>query len=261
MTWPTLFFGLLGLLLAAFLLAPGDIEGKSLAVLHGLCAQQPTHSLYFGEQRLPFDARMTGIYGGFAVTTLALILGGRWRSGGIPSLGIVVALAAGLALMGLDGVNSTLKDAGLPYIYEPHNALRLATGLLCGLALAAFIWLLVNQIAFAPDATTERPFIASWREYGLLLLLLIGFGGFVWLRWDPARVPLSFLLIISALTALTGLMLAFVMVVYRWERRAINTLSLAEPATFAVLWAVVLMGLLSGGRFLLEAALGLPSTV
>ena len=55
--WPALFVSLVAGSLAIFSLFPGSREGKSLAVLHGLCAQQPTLSYYLGEARLPFDAR------------------------------------------------------------------------------------------------------------------------------------------------------------------------------------------------------------
>jgi len=61
--WPAAFVSIWALLAIAFVLLPWPVEAKGVAVLHGLCAQQPTHTIYFGEQRLPFDARMTGIYG------------------------------------------------------------------------------------------------------------------------------------------------------------------------------------------------------
>ena len=41
------------------------LEHKAHAFLHGICAQRPSHSLQVGDELLPFDARMTGIYTGF----------------------------------------------------------------------------------------------------------------------------------------------------------------------------------------------------
>src|SRR5262245_31628876 len=54
-----------GLVVLLFLAAPWSLEHKAHAALHGLCAQRPSHSFTFGSSTLPFDARMTGIYGGF----------------------------------------------------------------------------------------------------------------------------------------------------------------------------------------------------
>src|SRR5436305_8156522 len=48
-----------------FFAAPWGVEHKAHALMHGLCAQTPSHTLRFGTHGLPFDSRMTGIYGGF----------------------------------------------------------------------------------------------------------------------------------------------------------------------------------------------------
>ena len=107
--------------IAVFLALPWSLEGKALAALHGLCAQQPTHTLHFGDGRLPFDARMTGIYGGFACACGWFLARGRWRYGGIPSIGIALALAGFVVALGIDGVNSFLLDTGQWHLYEPRN--------------------------------------------------------------------------------------------------------------------------------------------
>ena len=52
------------LAVAAFIALPGAVDEKTQQALHGLCAQRPSHSYWLGDARLPFDARMTGIYGG-----------------------------------------------------------------------------------------------------------------------------------------------------------------------------------------------------
>ena len=251
--WPAGLATIVAVFVLGFLLLPWSIEGKALAALHGLCAQQPGHSFYFGEQRLPFDARMTGIYGGFAVAVGYLLARGRWRFAGLPSIPILVLLALFVAVLGLDGLNSTLKDLGQPYAYEPHNELRLATGLLTGSSLALFIWLLVAQVGFARSARVARPAVTGTRDLGLLLGAQALFAVVVLGGWSPTRVPLTFLLLLAAVLAVSGLSLAFVLLLGRRECRSRQTLDLAEPATVALLVAFLLIGSLSGGRFLLEA--------
>ena len=258
--WSGVFIVLVVLALALFTALPGTVEGKSLAVLHGLCAQQPTHSYYFGEARLPFDARMTGIYGGFALTAGVLFLRGRWRATGMRNVGVIVALVLLVVPLAMDGTNSFLKDVELPYLYEPRNFLRTITGLMLGTSLATFVWLLVNQTAFQPSKKSETNVWRSLKELGLVLagqfavVAAIGFSDL------PLRLPLTYALMASAAAVVSGLLLPFVLLVTRSEQRARATSELARPATFALLAALVFIAGMSGGRFLLEALLGLPAT-
>lgn len=244
-----------------FLLLPGSIEGKALAALHGLCAQQPTHSFYFGEQRLPFDARMTGIYGGFAVTAIYLLARRRWRHGDVPSITVTALLASFILILGIDGVNSTLRDVGAWYAYEPRNELRLATGMLTGTALAVFIWMMIAQVGFAGRARVRRSPISGAGDLALLLALQAAIAGMIVTGWSLLRIPLTFLLLSSAVAVVTGLTLAFVLLLGRREGRAISTAELAGPATVALVIALLLIGALSGGRFLLEWWLGIEPVV
>lgn len=258
--WPAVFIGLCTLPVAVFLLLPWSVEGKSLAVLHGLCAQQPGHSFYFGENRLPFDARMTGIYGGFAMSSLFLLARGRWGRGGLPSLGVAALLASFVMALGVDGLNSTLLDLGAWHLYEPANELRLVTGLLTGTSLAVFVWLLSGQVALQQSQNTLKPVIEGYRDLAAILGILALFAVIVLTTWEPFRLPLTALLIVSAVSVLTGLSLVFVLLIGRRENRAATTSQLAAPATVALLIAFSVLALTSGSRFILEAFYGLSTT-
>ncbi|RIK40636.1 MAG: hypothetical protein DCC58_13625 [Chloroflexi bacterium] len=257
--WEWLYCGLLAGGLLAFLAAPWSLESKSLAALHGLCAQNPTHSFFFGNARLPFDARMTGIYGGVACTALYLFARGRWRYGGIPSVGMALVLACFIVALALDGMNSFLRDIQQPYLYTPRNELRLVTGLLTGTTLAVFIWMLIGQVAFARSERTRRPVLSSLPDLGPLLGVHALFFLLVWTRWEPLRVPLTLLLLMSAVAVVSGLALGFVILLGRREGMARTTRQLAGPATVALLVGVAIIAATSGSRFLLEAFLGLPA--
>ena len=95
-----------------FLALPWSVAHKAHLMLHGLCAQSPSHTYAFGGQLLPFDARMTGIYTGYLVTTLVLAVQGR-RSfpGPHPRRESVILTLFGGA-MAVIGFNSTLNDLG-----------------------------------------------------------------------------------------------------------------------------------------------------
>jgi uncharacterized membrane protein len=259
--WPIVFAVICGLTSIGFMLMPGSIEGKSLAALHGLCAQQPTHSFYYGDQRLPFDARMTGIYGGFAMTSLYMLARGRWRYGNVPSIPVTILLATFVAVLGVDGVNSTLRDMGYWYAYEPLNELRFATGMLTGTALAVFIWMMTAQVAFNSQARVRRSPIKGLHDLGFLLAIEAAAAGLILTGWSPLRVPLTFVLLVAAVTVVTGLTLAFVLLLGRREGHAVTTYDLAGPATVALVVALVVIGGLGGGRFLLEWWLGIEPMV
>src|SRR5688572_15632276 len=79
-----LFIGLIAASVVALVAAPWSADLKFRAVLHGLCAQRPSHSFALGGVNLPFDARMAGIYGGVLTTLGFLLARGRWRTVQLP---------------------------------------------------------------------------------------------------------------------------------------------------------------------------------
>ncbi len=259
--WPAIFVGLCALIPAVFLALPWSLETKSLAVLHGLCAQQPSHTFYFGDARLPFDARMTGIYGGFAVTSLVLFALRRWRASGVPTVPLLVVLGSFIVIMGIDGLNSTLVDLRRWHLYEPRNELRLVTGQLTGVTLATFVWMLVGQIGFARSARRGIAPLRGFRDMVGVLAAQFGFTMLVVSGWGVLRVPFTIVLVLAAMSAIMGLTLAFVLLFGRRESLAQTTSALAGPATVALVLTVLIVGGLGGGRFLLEAWLNIPSTL
>jgi uncharacterized membrane protein len=259
--WPMIFVVLLAASALLFMALPWSLEGKSMAVLHGICAQQPNHSFYFGDGRLPFDARMTGIYGGFLITSGTLFALGRWRAAGLPPIAILTLIGALILPLAIDGVNSTVYDLRGWSLYPPQNELRLVTGLLAGVTLAAFVWMLVGQVGFKRAANTPTPLVRNMREIGLVLVAQAAFAAVVLTEWEPLRVPLSLALLVAAVAALSGLMLGFVLLFTRRENQAVDSLQLAGPATAALLCAFLLLATTSASRFLLEAIVGVPTAV
>lgn len=255
--WPVwLFLGLVGASLVALLAAPWPLPMKLHAVLHGLCAQRPSHSYWLGANRLPFDARMTGIYGGFLVAAVALLARGRWRAARPPAWPLSAALGLGVALMGADGVNSTLQDFGLPYLYQPQNWLRLATGLLCGTALAVGLLYVLNTTLWA--RVKDAPALDGWGELGALLALDGLYALVVASGWGVLYAPVGLWLVLGAAGATFALVLAMVVLLRGRENRFVSLADLAGYACVALVLAYAALAFLGGGRFLLERALGIP---
>jgi uncharacterized membrane protein len=240
-----------------FLAAPWSLEHKTHAALHGLCAQQPSHSFYFGARRLPFDARMTGIYGGFLGAAVYLFARGSHRAAGLPRWPAAGVLALFVGIMAVDGFNSLLLDMGRTNLYQPDNRLRLVTGLMTGVALAAAIFLLLGMVLWKRPRLDRRVITGPWEPFLILALqaplALAVLSGASWLY---APIAMALLLTATAVVSAMGLVVA-VMV-----RTADNSFERAgELQGFAVVGLLVglaAMATLGGGRFLLEALTNAP---
>jgi uncharacterized membrane protein len=243
-------------LFALFLVFPAPLDDKAQAALHGLCSQRPSHSFTLGERRLPFDARMTGIYGGFLATSAYLALRGRYRVFGLPPLPTILLLVGGVGLMGLDGTNSLLLDLGLWHPYEPMNDLRLATGLLTGIALAvAIAFLLATTLWRRGDA--NRRVVTGAGEVGLLVLLQVPFALLVRSDVGWLYVPVALALVLSATAVVTGLALVVLTILRRRDNSYAGLAQLDGAAAAALVLGVAVMALIAGGRFWLEYLTGM----
>ena len=158
--------------LAALAWLPGATLIERLRALDaGICAQNPGHSFFPAGQQLPLCARNTGIYGGFAATFLTLLGTGRMRASSFPSRTVALILGLAVLLMAVDGFNSLFLDLGLPHPYQPHNLLRLATGLGTGVAMCAFIVPVANALIWKRE--DERSSFGSPRALALMVPVLL----------------------------------------------------------------------------------------
>lgn len=253
--WSALFFGLLGLSVIALLLAPWHMQDKAMAILHGLCAQRPGHSFWFGDQRLPFDARMTGIYGGFLISQLYLLIRRRLRVTGIPPLTIVIPLALFVVAMGIDGLNSLFSDIDQPTLYEPSNLLRYSTGALTGTTLGVALWLLASNVIWRRIDQNRLPLVRGWGELLQILTLAAIFGILAGSGWGVLYTPITLLLVVSAVMVFFIMALAFIQLARKREAMVTTLSELAGPAVGALLTAYAVIAILGGGRFLLEGML------
>ncbi len=167
--------GLYLIALAALVFLPGQTLIQRLQWLDsGICAQLPSHSFYPAGQRLPLCARNTGIYLGFSLTLITLLTSPRRKAQLLPPWPLLVLLVAGVLAMAIDGVNSLFLDLRIQYLYRPHNLIRLATGLLTGLALATLSLPIANRMFWR--AVDDRRSLTGPIDLGLLLpVLLLGF--------------------------------------------------------------------------------------
>ena len=220
--WALLMFALIYLAaLAALIFLPGDTLLARLRALDGgICAQLPSHSFYPAGQQLPLCARNTGIYLGFALGFLTLLVTGRVRAARLPRWPVALLLVGLVGFMALDGFNSLFLDLGLPHLYQPQNPLRLTTGLGAGVAMVAFITPVTNSILWrAEDARASfRSFAQLSVVAPLLLLALLAVASQVgWLLYPIALLSSAGLLLALSLVNLVFL-LSFSPLIGRFER-------------------------------------------
>jgi uncharacterized membrane protein len=244
-----------GVLLLLFLAAPWSLAHKAHVVLHGLCAQRPSHTLLLGGQELPFDARMTGIYGGFLATSVYFVARGRYRASKTPSILTIFALGLFVGALAIDGTNSLLLDMFLWHPYEPNNHLRLVTGLLTGIALASVVaFLLASTLWRNPDVTTRV--VNGPGELVILVCLQTPFALACLSGSGALFAPLTLLLLVAAVLALTSIMLATIALFRRQDGTFARWTDLQAIAFVALLAALGIMAVFGGGRFVLEHFMG-----
>lgn len=247
-----------GLVMAGFLLFPLPLNEKAHGALHGLCAQTPSHSYVLGGQRLPFDARMTGIYGGFGVAFGFLAYRGRLRCLTLPNWRILAVLGLFVATLGIDGTNSLLLDMGHWQPYQPRNDLRLFSGLLTGIALAVGVCYLLSTTLWR-RGRHDSAIVSDFRELGLLMVLQVPVAVAVAAGPGWFYAPIAVALVLAATAVITSLTLVMSTIALRRDGTFGSFAEIGPSAVIALALAIVFMGSIAGGRFWLEHLFGLQA--
>ena len=187
--------------------------------LSGVCHQMAAHSFVVHGEALPLCARCLGTYVGALVGLLAWRLSGRSKGTALPPARVIVALAAFIGFWALDGFNSFLTLVpGAPVLYAPQSTLRLATGMLNGLALATLVHPLFNFVAWRQsDSRPATPALRSLAvPLGVLAILAAGAQGGV----PFALYGLVVLAVAGLLATLTLVNTTGVLVLLRREEQA-----------------------------------------
>jgi uncharacterized membrane protein len=227
---------------------PPGLLGKADAIAFAICHRLISHSIMMGEQAMPLCARCTGIYLGALVGLLTMGGLGRRRAGGLPPRSLLVVLFGFIGIMGIDGVNSyaTLLP-GLPHLYEPQNWLRLVTGTLNGLALAALIFPVLNQTLWRD--WEDRPVVRRFRELGLMLAISAVVVALVLTGNLYVLVPLALLSVVGVLALLVALNTTVLLLVIRRENRVTNWVGALTPLLAGFTLTMIEIGMVDLVRF------------
>ena len=227
---------------------PPGLLGKADAIAFAVCHRLVSHSIMLGEQAMPLCARCTGIYLGALVGLLTMAGLGRGRAGGLPRRPLLVVLFGFIAIMGVDGLNSyaTLLP-GVPHVYEPQNWLRLVTGTLNGLALAALIYPVLNQTLWRD--WQDRPALGRFRELGLMLLISAVVVALILTNNINILVPLALLSVVGVLALLVALNTTILLVAIHRENPAANWVGALTPLLAGFTLTMIEIGAIDLARF------------
>jgi uncharacterized membrane protein len=240
-----------------FIAAPFPLEQKAHAIVHGICAQRPSHTFAIGGNFLPFDARMTGIYLGFIVAISLLVMIGRHRRAGFLSPGSLAVVLLLVGSMAVDGFNSLFSDLRLPALYEPDNRLRLFTGMGAGVGLAVILAMLLGMSLWRRPNSKLRVTDRWWQPLilyiaGMPLALLI-------LRGESFLfAPTVLVLVASAIVAFSSLALVSIVMIFGRENSFASAFELQPLMIWSMVAGVVTIAALALLRFGFEAMTNAP---
>lgn len=239
-TWRWLPMTLVLMVVVSFFAAPSPVSRKLFLAMSGVCSLRPTHSYFAGGLQFPLESRMMGIYAGFALTLVMLLLARRTHARKLGGWWVLAILLGMFGSMVFDGVNSTLMELGLPYLYVTTNPVRLATGLLSGIALAVVLIWLFGVTTMPPDQAHRRVVRSPWE----LLFPLILAGGFAVLVIQGAAwsyYPVAFTTVSGIVAALTGVALLVIMMLSGLDRQMVRVHDLVGPGAVALLVAFAVL--------------------
>jgi len=238
---------------AWLIFTPPGIDGKLHATGYSVCHQIDEHSFVVGGKVLPLCARCTylGVWTGLVVFAAR----GRLRAARLPRVRLLAVMLLGVALYGLDGLNSYLSlfERYSPP-YAPHNTLRLLTGTIFGLALITLVWPVFNSLLWR--APQDAPPVRSWGELAALYALAAGAGALVLLDWPPLRAALGAISAAGVLLMFGIVGCTLVLGITRRENRAVRWRDLAVPALAGLAFALLITGAIDALRYALTGTWG-----
>ena len=244
-------------ILAYLVAPPHGLPDKADHAAYAVCHRIPERSFLFAGRPLPLCARCSGTYLAAAASLIVLVARGRGRASRFPAPAILAVLGIFLLFWAIDGLNSFLTlIPDLPFLYEPNNLLRLVTGALEGLVIAAVVLPLANLTLWArPDPQRS---VGSWRDLAWLLVAASAVVTAVSSEWSPLLYPLAIFSELAIL-GLVGLVNAmFVLILMQREGKATRPREAVVLLLLGVALAVLELTAIGLARAALTERLGLP---
>ena len=248
-----LFIGIPATIIALVIAAtPPGLWEKARIIGYALCHQLPQRSFFFDEVQSPLCARCTGMYLGFLIGLVFLIVRRRTKAARPPTVAIVSVLIGFITIMGIDGINSTISIIpGAPQLYHTTNIHRIVTGTLFGIAISMLFFPIFSTSMWRQPSGDRS--LKNWRELAALILVAFALDAVVLTQAGWLLYPVTLLSIVGPLLLL-GFMGAIIVLTLR---NLVNTLDrwrqLAAPLFAGIALGLVLITLMDFFRASLTA--------
>jgi len=243
--------GLLAFVVLSFWLVatPDGLLGKADAIGYAICHRIDARSFHLGERTLPLCSRCSGTYLG-VVLTLGFFMIFKNKASLFPPKRLMIILGLFFVLYAVDGINSYLSlIPNAPHFYEPSNLLRLTTGMFFGISLASIVYPGFNQSVWLQPSM--RPSLESAKELGFLIfsagLLILA----VIIENPLILYPVALISTAGVLILLTMVYTMVILIITRKEALATSWGDLILPAIGGLTLAILQIGLIDLGRYLL----------
>lgn len=239
-----------GIIFGAWLAGtPSGVLGKADAVGYAICHRIAERTFHAHDRPLPLCARCTGIYLGVLTGGAMFVARGRLRGARLPGWRVLAAMVLLGMTYALDGLNSYLSIfAAYQPPYQPHNTLRLLTGLTFGLGMITVVLPVFSGLVWRfPRAAAP---VESLRELVALYAAAGAVGVLVLLEIDA-------LLVVLGVLSAAGVVLMFAIigaVMFITLTRRENTFTrwhdLALPALAGLAFAFAVIGSIDAARYI-----------
>lgn len=239
-------------------LSHSGVLGGADYVAYAVCHRITDRSFAIADRQLPLCARCTGMYLGVGLTFLVLGLAGRRRWSLLPPLPVLLVLIGFVAAMGIDGINSYSHFfPNLPHLYEPHNWLRLVTGMGAGLAVGNMVFPGLAQTLWREQEAKAA--MGSLRELAALLLLAIVAIALVLSNQPAILYVLGLISAAGVLLVLTAINSMTLLIALKRDARASGWRQAAVPLLVGLGLAIVEIIVIDFARYSLTGTMaGIP---
>jgi len=244
-------------ILALLIAPPHGLLDKADRAAFAVCHRIPERTFTVAGRPLPLCARCSGTYLGALAGLAVLALRGRGRASMLPAPKYLVVFGIFLAAWAVDGFNSFLTFfPGVPHLYEPHNLLRLATGTVEGLAIAALALPAFNRSFWAEPLPMRS--IGSWQDIAWMLAGGALVAGLVSSDLPFLLYPLAILSGIAVVLLLGVVNSVFVLLILRRDGRMTGWRQAALPLLLGLSLAMIELAVVGLARAALESWAGSP---
>ncbi len=244
-----------GLSLALLFAPPAGLLDKADHAAYAVCHRIPDRSFIFAGRPLPLCARCSGTYLAAVAGIGALIARGRGRAAALPRGRWLAVLGLFMLAWAVDGTNSFLNYIpGAPQLYPSNNLLRLVTGALEGLVIAAFLLPVLNLALWAESRPGSS--VMNWGDLASLLAGGVIVIGLVSSGIPELLYPLALLSGLAVVGLIGALNIVLALTLLRREGCARGWSDVLTPALLGLALGLLELAAVAAARDALVARLG-----